>query len=926
MKNLFTAILIGTSLFAFCLHAAAQQNLSAASFGGVVYDSNGLVIQGAEVLLLNDTNNRTYVVTTDTRGRFNFSYVPVGTYSLTARATGFRPVTTTITFGVGQVMEMPMYLGVGEIAASVDVRSFEPGIESSRTQAAEIVTEKEVADLPLNGRNYLDLALLVPGVSRTNLGRNQRFAETSATSGTGISVSGQRNLNNSFLVDGTSANDDAASLSGTVYSQEIVREFQVITSGGSAEFGRASSGVVNILTKSGTNYFHGNVFGFLRDDRFDARNPLGIEKNQLTQTQYGGNIGGPLVRDRTFFFTNVEVWQRNDSSIITIDPSDAEAINLRLDQVNYRGRRVLTGQVPSSHDAINFFGKVDHTFDQRNTLALSYSLYDTEAENSRTVGGLNSESRGSGIDNTDHTIGVQFVSTLGARSVNELRGLYRRSRFAAPVNDNNVPAVNIAGVADFGPATFSPTARALDLVQITDSFSASFRDHTVKVGGEVLYNHVDISFPGAIHGVYSFSGLDSFLGGNYSQYQQAFGPPDQEQHNPNPGVFAQDEWRLRKNLTLNLGIRYDIQYLSDPIQTDDNNIAPRFGFAYAFGKRSVIRGGFGLYFDRIPLRATSNALQRDGSRYFTAVILQNADVAPTFPQTLDQPPGVLQTRPSVTRIDPEIETGFAHQGHLQFEHELPFDSRLSVGYQYLRGLHLILSRNVNVPTCTDASLNLCRPDPSFGNISRYEGSGESSHHGLQVAFSSKAGSWLRTRISYNFSRSIDNVGNFFFSSPQDNFDLRGDKGLSDNDQRHRLTISGLIAFPRDRAGSLLSRLYRGFSLSYLYSYASALPFNVLAGSDLNRDTNNNDRPFGLGRNTGRGFDFSSLDLRAARTISFNERFALNLFVEGFNLLNRSNLTVPNNTYGTGTAPRSGFGRPTAALDSRQMQFGLRFSF
>src|SRR4030095_7340956 len=205
-----------------------------------------------------------------------------------------------------------------------------PLIEGVRTQVTETIRPRDIDKLPLNGRNYLDLALLIPAVSPTNTGSNQRFAETSAIPGQGISVAGQRNLYNSFVVDGLSANDDAADLTGTYYSQEVIDQFQVITSGGIAEFGRASAGVVNIITKSGANDWRGNLYGFARNQRFDARNPLASTKDLLTQAQYGGTIGGPIKRDRTFFFTNFEQTRRNYSAVITIAPSAVTTINNRL--------------------------------------------------------------------------------------------------------------------------------------------------------------------------------------------------------------------------------------------------------------------------------------------------------------------------------------------------------------------------------------------------------------------------------------------------------------------------------------------------------------------------------------------------------------------------------------------------------------------
>lgn len=737
-KTLLLLVIAGMCIFTI----RAQQNITAASISGFVSDSNGALIGGANVGLHNVQTNQLLSTTTGQDGRFRFTFVPVGLYEVRAEREGFLPVAKRVEVSIGQVIDMPLYLGVGEISASVDVVGQAEMIERTRTQLTSTILPNDVDKLPLNGRNFLDLALLLPGVSRTNLGRNQRFAETSAISGAGISVAGQRNLNNSFIVDGTSSNDDAASLVATSYSQDVIREFQVITSGGSAEFGRASSGFVNILTKSGTNDLNGGLYAFVRNQRFDARNPLAEAKDPLTQTQYGGSLGGRIVKDRTFFFANFEQTRRNDASLVTISSANADAINGRLASVGYRGEPIRSGLIPSGYDTTNVFGKIDHRIDSRNSFTGSYSLYDNDAVNSRTVGGLNAPSRGSGIDNRDHTLNVQNVTVVGDQSVNEMRVLYRRSRFAAPVNDLNGPAVNISGIASFGTATFSPTSRDIDLFQINDSFSASIGRHSVKFGGEFLFNKVDIEFPGAVQGVFSFNNLANFLIGNYNQFQQAFGIPYQSQNNPNYGLFVQDEWRVRPYLTVNLGLRHDLQDLPGPISTDSDNLAPRFGFAYSPSDKAVIRGSFGVYYDRIPLRATSNALQRDGSKYITAIIVPGSADAPEFPNILSILPVGLSTRPSVTRTDPDIENGLSHQGSLQLEGELPLQTSVSAGYIYHRGLHLILSRNVNVPTCADAAANLCRPNPDFGNISRYESSGDSVYHGFVFSLSKKAGRWV----------------------------------------------------------------------------------------------------------------------------------------------------------------------------------------
>ena len=910
-------------------NVGAQQTVTSATLSGRVEDATDASVSGATIEAINLETNQHATVISDSDGRFRFAYLQVGAYKLLVSAPGFASLTKELTLTIGQAAYLEIRVQVAGMEAQIQVAADAPLIETVRTQVAETIRPAEINSLPLNGRNYLDLALLVPAVSPTNTGSNQRFAETSAVPGQGISIAGQRNLDNSFIVDGLSANDDAADLTGTYYSQEVVREFQVITTGGIAEFGRASSGVVNIITKSGTNDWRGDLYGFLRNQRFDSRNPLAPVKDLLTQAQYGGTAGGPIQRSRTFLFTNFEQTRRNYSAVVTVAPAAVTTINNRLNAINFGGPRIETGVVPAAFDTTNFFARVDHKLNDRNQLSARYSIYHITAESSRSVGGLNAVSRGSGLDDTDQTIEVSNITTINSRTLNEARFQFTQSSLDAPVNDPIGPAVTISGVANFGVATVSPLARTIDLFEAIDNISTQRGAHSLKAGVGILYNRVDIVFPGATQGTYNFTSLNNFLSGNYSTFQQAFGAPSQFQSNPNFGVFAQDEWRVGNNFTINAGLRYDLQWLPSPIQTDTNNLAPRLGVAWSPGDhRTVIRAGFGIYYDRIPLRATSNALQRDGTKYVVAQFAPGQAGAPVFPNLLALQPSTLVTKPNITRIDPNIETSYGEQANVQVEHELPGNAVVSIGYIHLRNLHIIVSRNVNVPTApVSAGIpNLGRPDPNWGNISRYESSGDSYYNGLIVSLNKRPTRWAGLRASYTLSKTTDDAGNFFFSTPQDNFNIRGEMGLSDNDQRHRLVVSGTLSAPLEATKEGWRRALKDFELSYIFTYASRLPFNILLGSDRNLDTNNNDRPSGVGRNTGRGFDYASLDMRVSRRIRLNERVSVDVLAEGFNLFNRANYGVPNNTFGPGTIPLPAYGQPTLAFDPRQFQFGLRINF
>ena len=296
----------------------AQETINFASVSGRVSDPQGAVVPGAQVSARQTETNVTAETVTDSEGRFRFPYLKVGPYEVKVHVPGFQDNTRTLRLTVGSAFDIPMALSVAGLDADVTVTGEAPVLETARSQIAGTVPQAEVQSLPMNGRNFLDLALLIPGVSPTNIGSTQLFAETSAVPGQGISIASQRNLSNSFIVDGLSANDDAAGLSGIPYGVDAVEQFQVVTSGGQAELGRALGGYINVVTKSGTNALHGTVYDFIRDDNFNAANALSGTTLPMNQQQYGGSLGGPLVRNRTFYFTNFEQRLLDQTGLVTI--------------------------------------------------------------------------------------------------------------------------------------------------------------------------------------------------------------------------------------------------------------------------------------------------------------------------------------------------------------------------------------------------------------------------------------------------------------------------------------------------------------------------------------------------------------------------------------------------------------------------------
>jgi hypothetical protein len=919
----------------------AQESVTYGSVSGRVSDPSGAVIQGAAVSARQLETNLSSSAVTDNDGRFRLPYLRAGSYEIKVAKTGFAEFKRSLNLTVGSAFEMPIVLTVASAGETVTVNADTEILESARSQVAGTVTQTEVRSLPLNGRNFLDLALLVPGVSPTNTGSNQLFAETSAVPGQGISVGSQRNFSNNFLVDGLSANDDAAGLSGAFYGVETVQEFQVVTSGGQAELGRALGGYISVVTKSGGNDLHGDAYGYFRNHRLNTANPLSNSKLPMTQAQYGASLGGPIVHDRTFYFGNYEHRQLNQSGLVTILPANVAAINARLDAVGYPGSRVSTGIYPNPVHSTNFLGKVDHRLASNDQLGIRYSVYDVHSKNSRGAGATNAPSASAGLDDTDHTLAVSNVWSLSSRTVNETRGQVTYSNLEALPTDPIGPAVSISGVASFGTLSGSPTGRLNKLYEVVDNLSHQVGSHALRVGVVFLHNDSKITYPRSIRGSYSFANLASFLTGAYnnSGFSQTFGNSTVYQSNPNVGFYAQDEWKVNSRFTLNLGLRYDLQFL-DTIQTDTNNVSPRAGFAWTpfASRRTVVRGSYGLYYDRVPLRAVANAILSANNttdlgqlRQIGVSLSPTQTGAPVFPNVL---PSVVPTVTLVnfSTMQRNMQNAYSEQGSLEIEQQLGRRTTVSAAYEHLRGLHLIASVNQNVPTCAaSGNNNGCRPNPNYANNSQYSSLADSHYDALHLSFVQRPARWGNYRVSYSWSKSLNNVGENFFSSPLDPRNIWLDYGRSDDDQRHRLTFDGSLESSTAAAHNVWDHLSHGFRLSAMLQYYSALPFNITTGAQTIQGTTARPTINGvfIGRNTGIGNDFLNLGARLSRSFRLAEGWSLEGIAESFNALNhRNNLTV-NGNFGVGAypgSPAATFGQITAVNDPRTIQLALRLKF
>ena len=955
LKGLLVLLL---SIFGSARPASAQQALTEASLVGRVLDPSGAAIAHITVTALLTTTDQAYTAQTDAQGRFRLPYLPVGPYLLSAQAPGLARANQTVQLTVGSAFDLTLRLAMAGANASVQVSAQPPLIETGRSQVGETIQAEEITGLPYEGRNYLDLALLLPGVSPTNTASTQILAETSEATGQGYSVNSQRNFSNSFVVDGLSDNDDAAGVAGNVFGLDVVREFQVVTAGGQAEFGHALGGYFNIVTRSGTNQLHGTVYGFLRNQRLNAYNPLSGSRLPLTQGQYGASLSGPVKKDRTFLFGNFEEQRLNTDGIVTISPANAVQVNARLNAVGYAAPPLPVGSgpttlYPTTLHTDTLFVRADHRFRQADQFNIRYSSYRLSSLNARGAGGLASVSYGTSVYDTDQTVAVSNIADLSARTFNETRSQFSYDNLNAPPNDEIGPTVSISGVAQFGRFSSSPTARLNYLYEAVDNLVMERGTHTFKTGVDFLFNADTITFPMSLRGSYSFSSLASFLSGQYNNggYTQNFGTPAVQQNNPNVGFYVQDEWKVTASFVVNAGLRYDLEFLRT-VNTDKNNVSPRIGFAWSpyANRHTVVRGSYGLYYDRVPLRPLANALlsahntaDPNQAALLSYTFTPGQPGAPSFPNVAAVPPAEAVL--NYATLNPNIQTPYSQQVSVGIEQQIASLGTLGISYQHLRGLHLIGVRNLNIEP--EGS----RPDPTRGNVKTYDSSFDSSFDGLEVSLQERPAAWGSARVSYTFSKAMDDVGEFFFSAPINNLDLAEDRSRSDDDQRHRVVFDAALTSSAQPARNWARRVTNGWRLGGILQYYSRLPFNITTGQNTAQQTTQRPCASGsgysvasgtalnpcteglagavIGRNAGVGFAFFSLNARLSRTFPLTSRVHLEGIVDAFNTLNHRNDLIPNGTWGTGAYPNlpaPGFGRATAAGDPRSIQVAARISF
>jgi outer membrane receptor protein involved in Fe transport len=991
MKTLVTAAALLLFVCLLSTESFAQQSATA-TLTGIITDQHGAVIPGAQVVVTQKTTGIKRETTTNTEGLYALTNLSPGAYEVSIQSTGFATKVSQamVVLQVGQSVTLDATLEI-DLKANVvvDLVGEIPLIDTLSSKVDSVVNEREIASLPLNGRNFLELALLVPGNSPA-----PNFDPTK-TNVVAISSAGQLGRGGNVTIDGMDNNDDVVGGSLQNISQEAVAEFQIATNRFSAEMGRSGSSVINIVTKAGTNEHHGAASVFFRDRRFQGLpatfDRSNAEKPPFDRQQYAFAIGGPVKRDKAWYFGSFEY--RNQDGAVLVGARDV-------------ARRTITRSfAPAPLNDLLLSLRGDWQPTNNDHLYFRYSLQrEDDVAASTLIRSIGSASQRQAGRNNYHSFLTNWTRVFTPNAVNSFT--FSVSNFlnrTEPVTPG--PQLTFPSLQD-GASFRVPQQTKQNRFQFSDALTWIHGQHTLRFGGEV--QKVDAEFnlgvfqQGRIELVEDFATFDHNGDGRIDDNDLLFsvtlrsGVPDRalvipDADNTYLAVFAQDDWRVTPKLTLNLGLRYELDtdvknvsrtdelnplilpFLHGTRSRDTNNFGPRFGFNYSFDEgRTSVHGGYGIYYDRVTLEIQSLERGLDGRALPIEVHAGNVFFLdpmtgqfPPFAPSLANPfTGFVLLGAGASGINiiaNDLQNPMVQQSNIGVQRELSRDYVVRADYLHNFGTHFIIGRTIGVVN-----------NPVVGGPDRVvnlESSVNTKYDGLLLSFEKRYSRGFQFRASYTLSKAFNYANDDqipFSNGPVNPENLRLEYGPTPNDQRHRFVFAGVFELPK------------GFRLSPIWTMASAVPMDILlpdatsripslqrnaggrlfhTGAELNTFIRQLNAAGGVGgqllppvRDDARFNDsFNSLDLRLSRKFSFTETVSLEPIVEVFNLLNVTNvLGVSNVNYSgfsnvltrdsnniaePGYLRSSGFGRPVTTAGGvfgsggpRAFQFAARFTF
>jgi outer membrane receptor protein involved in Fe transport len=976
MARLLRAVFL--TLVSLVLATGARAQTPTGSIDGAVVDASGGVVPGVTVVVTNQQTGASREVVSDAQGRFSAPLLPVGPYTVKADLSGFKSFEQRdVRLTIGQTLSLRIELQPSSVAETVTVTGATPVIETTKSQVSSTVNETSIANLPVNGRNFIDFALLTPGVTR-----DVRTGD--------ISFAGQRGTLNSLVVDGADNNNTffgqtlGRTGSGRApyqFSQDAVQEFQVNSNAYSAEYGRAGGAVINVVTKSGTNTPHGSVFEFFRDKALNANDAINElnhrPKSPYHYNQFGASYGGPIQRDRHFLFASYD-GQRNtqpNDVIVAVpagtalDPAGAAAF-AQLQSLGHSYTRTQDQDV--------FLVKTDSQLSNAHRLTLRYNHQNFSGGNFENGGPQNAEEHTGASNVQTRTFNGTLTSVFSSRLLNEARGQWARDKEPGLANSANPEATVRQGgstVLTIGRNFFSPRETTINRGQFADTLTLIRGVHKIRAGADLQFDRILNFFPGNFSGSYTFNSLSSYGTGAPSgageRYVQAFAGDGTTGATTHPDIdeysfFAQDEWRLAPAFTLNLGLRYDLQKFAKPqvqnpdpqllaagidtstLKTDTNNWGPRLGVAWApQGRPYVVRAGYGLFYGRTPSIMVGTAHSNNGINVQT--ITFTGSQVPTYPAILPSiPTGIVLPKPTIFVFDNDYQNPRLQQASAGMDYAIGSATSVGVSYLFVHGDQLSRSTDINIGAAIPVTLVVSGtnqplphyrfvqgPFTNFARIIAFQSSAVSTYNGLTFEVNRRFSHGLQGRAAYTVGKVTDTVPDAtavvpssaddakFASNPAD-FDV--DRAPGNNDQRQRLVMSGVYSTDVATYGKLLG----GWTFAAILTAGSGQPYSAYVSADLNNDGNTrNDIAPGTTRNQYRLPAQVSFDPRIARDIGVST-MKVQLIWEAFNLFNRDNISGVRNTLyslsGTTLLPVTNFQEPIASSGPRIMQVAVKLIF
>lgn len=953
--------------------ALASGQTALGTLRGTVLDEQAGALPGVTVTVRLAETNAVQTVVTGPEGRYFLPNLRPGNYEVLAELTSFVPTKQALDLRVGQDLTVNFNMKLGGVSETVDVVARTVAVETQSTLAT-VITNKQIDDLPTIARNFSALATISPGATTSNT--------TGTGQGTGVSISGQRPFSNGIIVDGASNQMQFYGRQANDFPQDWIQEFQVLTNSFSAEYGQAAGGMMNVITRSGANRLNARAYGFFRNDKFDRppfagrydtnKNPIFLDKTPpFTQQRWGGFVGGPIVKDRIFYFGGIERLDLTSSDVLGISDYWRQTVT---PTVISTGQKETVGMI-----------KIDTNVNQNNR---AYFRYTNTHRRDLNVGGT-SPGAAAPLETleTRQTFGGplwnvlgNWATTLSNTAFNELRVSYGVNKPAILANiagglggsallaaaGYNTTTGNPTGKfarisypgANFGGTSFTGLEGESNLFLI-DNFSLVAGAHQFKFGGVLARQQMYMDVEAAHKGSFSFTQDKAFNINDPSSYPSTFsgniGSGKAAPSAWSPSLYLQDTWQVAHNITVNLGARYDLdltpttvnQYIdaynqrivarlggTAPLQksvADKNNLSPRIGIVWLPTKdrKTTVRSSFGFYYDQNHWNLTDIYVNETLLALRRISLNANTQANNPFWTPANTAIGIAQMRaflatsfpayPDLSGLPLPGETILGVQPH----YKIPYSRNFAIGFTHEFGSHVTARADYVHTRTDDASIGpdtnwTCDPcgptgtytrrDRRFGNITLVGNGGSIWYHGLESRIEYRPGSHGRAGLSYTLSKTRSNTSTGLSTGGTTNpFDLNEDLGPDDNDRRHNLVFDATY-------------LLRKFDvqLAGITTYRSALPYSVTTSAQLDADPFA-DRP--EPRGSRRGATDKSTELRVSKIIRLGGRTSATMFWEMFNVFN-----VDNWLRYQGSLQSAQFGLALTEGPKRRQQLGFRFDF